>query len=143
MKYIKKFNSLNEADGYIINDIPFICSADNKLAMCNEEGKKLVINNGKINIEDNINIYTFIITDPYSNPDKEFRFELGMNWSRWIESEYNTDYPNAYFDSTYGLVLDPEYDNDGGWEYKYLYIEVNENDIINAETYVGDVTDFI
>jgi len=58
-EYIKLFESLNSADGYIINDIPFITTVkreneglDPQNVRCNEEGKKLVAGPSGVVIED-------------------------------------------------------------------------------------------
>ena len=84
-----------------------------------------------------------ITTGTFYIDETPYTYTVGMTFSDWIESTYNTQYPNARFDDEYSLVLDPEADYDGIWEYKYFYIEVDEDELIESKVYEGHLTDFI
>lgn len=89
-EYIKLFNDLQSADGYVINDIPFTCTAisgdgtGNINLRCNEEDKKLEVEGGQIEVVNNITILSLTIGE-YT-----IQYEQGMTWERWLRSEYNS-----------------------------------------------------
>lgn len=60
-EYIKKFESASAADNYAIADIPFTSTVEGGTLtnlVCSEENKKIVINDGQIEIVDNTVKYT-------------------------------------------------------------------------------------
>ena len=91
MKQKVKFNQASDANNYEIKNVPFLTTVgeNNQLLTCNEENKKIVVDeSGDIYIKNNT--FNFIITDWYDN-DWEFETESGMTWNEWCESEYNSD----------------------------------------------------
>ena len=83
MKYIKKFETLQSADGYVIPN-PFIGNVeDGQLIANTEDNKKLEIEGGSIVIADvGPTLISFTIMGD------SFAAELGMDWEGWLQSEY-------------------------------------------------------
>lgn len=103
-EYIKLFNNLQSADGYVIEDIPFLSavkSEDSGDTMqnvrCTEEGKKIQVSGDSIDVVDNVSLITFTVVWNHESPGHDApshtnyteQAELGMRLSDFIDSDYN------------------------------------------------------
>ena len=90
MKNVKKFNTPSEANGYVINNIPFICNIfeedkDDQLLWCDDEDKKIVVDE---------NNHATIVDKYYI----EFvDLGLSVNWGKWNIGATNETEPGNYY----------------------------------------------
>lgn len=136
MKYIKKFDMLNQADGYVIPN-PFIGHVENgQLIANNEDNKKLEVENGKINIiTAEVEMITFRIHDlRYEIIEPEFSYytytvQKGTTIRHWVESGEDGElYIDEY--ENYPKTPDNAVLYDSHYQYLDIDAEITEQDYI-------------
>ena len=92
-EYIKKFETAILADGYVINDIPFMTTVNEtpiQNLVCNETGKHLENNNGEVIICTDI-----VVPNAVKFTAQEANSTIGLEkWSSYQTLEYSIDLSN-------------------------------------------------
>ena len=126
MKYVKKFETLQSADGYVIPN-PFIGHVENgQIIANNEDGKKLEVEGGGIIIVNAVTLISFTIDGT------TYQAEQGMTWGQWKDSEYNTN--------NYTIINEHYIGKRSGSRFRYIQNAHTLNYIYASDIITNDMT---